>query len=79
MVIQMPDGSRYNEAHHIKPLGRGHDGPDAAKNIIVVCPNHHAMLDFGAIKLTIGDISPGHDIDLEFIRYNNTMIYKGVS
>jgi predicted HNH restriction endonuclease len=79
LVIQLPDGSMYNEAHHIKPLGRGHYGPDVAKNIIVVCPNHHEMLDFGAIKLTIGDISPGHEIGPEFIEYHNTLIYKGTS
>ncbi len=77
MVIQLPDGSRYSEAHHIKPLGGCHEGPDITKNIIVVCPNHHAMLDLGVIRLTIKDIQSGHEIGSEFIDYHNTVIYRG--
>jgi predicted HNH restriction endonuclease len=41
--------STYAEAHHIKPLGRPHCGPDIEGNIIVVCPNHHVMFDRAAL------------------------------
>jgi hypothetical protein len=43
-------------AHHIQPLGRPHCGPDCIENLIVVCPNHHAMCDYGAIKLALTDL-----------------------
>jgi len=41
--------STYAEAHHIKPLGSPHCGPDVEGNIIVVCPNHHVMFDRAAL------------------------------
>ena len=37
----------YAEVHHIKPLGQPHDGPDKLSNMIVLCPNHHALFDLG--------------------------------
>src|SRR5690606_19162445 len=45
-TIELPNGQRYAEAHHIKPLGSPHDGPDIMGNLICLCPNHHAMLDY---------------------------------
>lgn len=39
----------YSEVHHIKPLGRPHDGPDEKSNMLVLCPNHHADFDNGVI------------------------------
>lgn len=41
--------STFAEAHHIKPLGNPHCGPDIESNIIVVCPNHHVMFDRAAL------------------------------
>jgi hypothetical protein len=41
----------YAEAHHIRPLGHPHNGPDSPSNMIILCPNHHAQCDLGAIKL----------------------------
>jgi len=46
-----PDGNPYAEAHHIRPLGRPHDGPDEPENILVLCPNHHTDFDYG--RLTV--------------------------
>ncbi|MED0827669.1 HNH endonuclease [Bacillus pacificus] len=43
--------THYSEVHHIKPLGSPHNGPDIHKNIIVLCPNHHALYNYGAIPL----------------------------
>ncbi|QSG04074.1 HNH endonuclease [Natranaeroarchaeum sulfidigenes] len=48
---QGPDEDPYAEAHHIRPLGRPHDGPDEPENILVLCPNHHADFDYG--RLTV--------------------------
>ena len=78
LVIDMPAGKKYSEAHHIKPLGKPHNGPDIIENMICVCPNHHAILDYGAINLEINEIisKPGHEIAGEFISYHNAIIYK---
>jgi len=74
--IQLPDGF-YSEAHHIKPLGRPHNGPDVAENILVLCPNHHVVCDHGTLHLTVQDfkIAPQHHIAQEFIDYHNQLIY----
>lgn len=69
-------GSPYAEAHHVKPLGRPHNGPDVAANIIILCPNHHVMLDYGALPLEVKKlkIHPVHTIGLEFVEYYNKVI-----
>ncbi|MBN1328663.1 MAG: HNH endonuclease [Candidatus Heimdallarchaeota archaeon] len=41
----------YSEVHHIKPLGKKHNGPDKLSNMIVLCPNHHVEFDYGVIAL----------------------------
>jgi putative restriction endonuclease len=41
----------YSEVHHLQPLGADHKGPDNRANMIVVCPNHHALFDEGAIAI----------------------------
>lgn len=75
--IELPDGRKYAEAHHVQPLGAPHGGPDIDQNIIVVCPNHHAMLDLGAIRLRREELrlQPGHDVGQQFIDYHNNQIY----
>ncbi|MBL8225221.1 MAG: HNH endonuclease [Chromatiales bacterium] len=77
-TISLPNGELYSEAHHIKPLGRPHNGPDVAGNILVLCPNHHVMLDYGAIKLRAGAIRihPNHRIGGQYVEYHNNRIYK---
>jgi hypothetical protein len=49
--IEMLDGKRYSETHHIQPLGNPHNGPDVAGNIMVLCPNHHVEFDYGLIAI----------------------------
>lgn len=75
-TIQLPDGRAYSEAHHIIPLGTPHKGPDTPSNIIVVCPNHHAMLDLGCMNLASDEITmvDGHNISAESIEYHNSVI-----
>lgn len=71
-TIILKDEKLYAEAHHIKPLGMPHNGPDVRENILCVCPNHHVLLDYGAIKL---DISFFNEIGQEFIDYHNEHIF----
>jgi predicted restriction endonuclease len=79
--VSLADGSTYTEAHHIKPLGRPHNGPDIAENIIVLCPHHHVQLDFAALQLGREKIHSIHDhnIGSQFIKYHNSEIYGALS
>lgn len=75
--LERSDGVRYAEAHHIKPLGRDHNGPDIASNILCLCPNHHAECDLGIIQLSLDRISSSdeHRVSAEYLRYHNDHIY----
>ncbi|MEV4721715.1 YDG/SRA domain-containing protein [Micromonospora noduli] len=39
----------YAEAAHIRALGKPHNGPDVASNVLCLCPNDHLLFDTGAI------------------------------
>jgi len=43
--MNLLDGSRYSEAHHIRPLSD--DGDDAECNVLCLCPNHHVEMENG--------------------------------
>ena len=61
----------YAEAHHVKPLGSPHNGPDIPENILCLCPNCHVMLDYGAIELHAHQLP---EIRTEFVAYHNGII-----
>lgn len=44
-------GGFYAEAAHIRPLGAPHHGPDTLDNVLCLCPNHHALFDFGSFGI----------------------------
>lgn len=77
-TIELPNGKKYAESHHIIPLGAPHNGPDVCENVLCVCPNHHAELDYGVIQLLPSAIfrNEKHKISEEYIKYHNTVIYK---
>jgi 5-methylcytosine-specific restriction endonuclease McrA len=50
-TITLGNGYHYAEAHHLKPLGNPHNGPDIESNLIVLCPNHHAEFDGKSIAI----------------------------
>jgi hypothetical protein len=76
--IHLADGSRYAEAHHIRGLGEPHNGPDVIGNILCLCPNHHAELDYGVIQLVLSAVrlDDAHEVDVRFVEYHNRQIYK---
>ena len=78
-TIKLQNGSLYAEAHHIRPLGAPHNGQDIIGNIICVCPNHHAELDYGVIQILSHNLddSTGHMIDEQYVNYHNQEIYGG--
>jgi 5-methylcytosine-specific restriction endonuclease McrA len=77
-AILLPSGLSYSEAHHIRPLGKPHNGPDISSNIIVLCPNHHVMCDYGCMNLDLSNLrlSVEHQVGQEFIDYHNKEIAK---
>lgn len=76
-AVQITPIKTYSEAHHIIPLGSPHNGPDTPENILVLCPNHHVLCDYGAIQLDLSKIRivKGHLISGASIGYHNTKIY----
>ncbi|MBE3142597.1 MAG: HNH endonuclease, partial [Planctomycetes bacterium] len=64
---------------HIKPLGSPHYGRDRRDNILCLCPNCHAKLDFGVIELDSRKINCNaqqHTIGIEFVDYHNSFIFR---
>lgn len=49
-ILMTPAGP-YAEGAHIRALGRPHDGPDIASNVLCLCPNDHVRFDSGAIYI----------------------------
>lgn len=62
----------YSEGHHIQPLGAPHVGPDAAENIMIVCPQHHAEFDLGVLAI--------HPTELRVMHFDqqNSLNGKGI-
>ena len=69
----------YCEAHHLKPLGAPHHGPDIKANILILCPNHHVLFDYGALKIKGNSLKvKKHHLKPEFIDYHNRIICDNV-
>jgi 5-methylcytosine-specific restriction endonuclease McrA len=81
--IRLVDGSSYSEGHHLQPLGGPHRGPDIAANILVLCPNCHAICDMAGRLLKTSQIRDlkRHACGSDFIRYHNALARRqhGVS
>ena len=48
--IERPGGA-YAQGAYIRPLGRPHNGPDTADNILCLCPNCHVLFDGWAFAI----------------------------
>lgn len=48
--IDTRSGGFYVEVHHIHPLGGSNGGLDERENMLVLCPNHHALFDCGTVR-----------------------------
>ena len=72
-ILTLANGDLYAEAHHLQPLGGDHHGPDVIENIICVCPNHHALLDYFAISLSDIKIErhPEHSVGGVYLTFHN--------
>ena len=74
--LDLGNGGKYAESHHLKPLGKPHFGPDIEENIFCVCPNHHALLDYGAITIDRNNLIGLniHNLADEYLEYHNQQI-----
>ncbi|HEY1717965.1 MAG TPA: HNH endonuclease [Verrucomicrobiae bacterium] len=82
--IQITDNSFYIEVHHVRPLGGKHLGFDVVENMLVLCPNHHTMFDFGvprfidALHIVIHGktytLTCKHELAVASVDYHNKII-----
>ena len=60
--LKRPDEG-FSHAHHLKPLGRPHNGPDVPENVVVVCPNHHEDFENGTFTVDPESLEVRHFYD----------------
>lgn len=57
------NGNYYSEVAHIEPISLRKSGLDSPSNMVVLCPNHHKMLDLGNLNIvTSTQYSIGEDV-----------------
>jgi putative restriction endonuclease len=81
--LETPAGP-YAEGAHVRPMGRPHNGPDSANNVVCLCPNHNVLFDRGVIGIDqggsivdrlsgrrLGELTQraGHEVDPAHARY----------
>ena len=60
----------YSEGHHLKPLGKPHNGPDAKTNILILCPNCHVLFDYLVADVENVELFKGnHKLDRDYVDY----------
>jgi len=70
-------GASYSEVHHIRALGKPHEGMDRIDNMICVCPNCHVLLDLKAFTLKAHMLKISkHIINEESIDYHNSLVHS---
>lgn len=77
-TLRLSNGETYAEAHHIQPLGAPHNGPDVAENIVVLCPNHHVLFDYGAVRIAAKELRVvhGHVLGSTYVAYHNEVVVR---
>ena len=50
-TFKQTNGGHYSEVAHIEPISSQKKGVDRPTNMMVLCPNHHKMLDYGYLKI----------------------------
>jgi putative restriction endonuclease len=82
-----PLGGAYAEAAYLRPLGRPHNGPDTADNILCLCPNCHVLFDgwaftieddgtlLGAIEGSLNE-PDNHPLNREHLAYHRRLYHE---
>ncbi|PBJ12207.1 HNH endonuclease [Flavobacterium sp. ACN6] len=75
LKLEIGNNVFYSEGHHIRPLGKPHDGPDSEDNILILCPNCHVLCDNFKIKLDSEKLNKsGRVLNIQFINYHNERV-----
>lgn len=70
--LRLSRGKYYAEGHHLKPLGRQGNGPDIKGNVVCVCPNCHALLDYHAVRIRPTTLKlQRHRLGRKYIDFHN--------
>lgn len=81
--IERPGGA-YAQAAYIRPLGRPHNGPDTADNILCLCPNCYVLFDgwafaieddgnlIGALSGSLNELET-HTVNREYLAYHRRL------
>ncbi|MFH1235906.1 MAG: HNH endonuclease [Parcubacteria group bacterium] len=48
--IKTKEGKFYSEVAHLKPVATRLENVDTMQNMLVLCPNHHKLLDVGEVR-----------------------------
>lgn len=74
--LALHDGAGYSEGHHLQPLGAPHNGPDVETNIVIVCPNCHALLDRCSLELLAERLKcqPPHKVSDAYLSYHRALL-----
>lgn len=87
-VIRLNGNSDYSEGAHVIPLSKG--GQDVKENVLILCPNHHVLLDHGNVNFTeeggwhsinqSGDLrfKGGHSISKSSLEFHGTLPKKSL-
>jgi predicted restriction endonuclease len=77
--IVLSDETSYSEGAHVRPLSES--GPDIKENVLILCPNHHALIDHGEVTFSqdgswhsindagVINYKPGHTVDWRYFDY----------
>ncbi len=78
LKIKVGENRYYSEGHHIKPLGKPHNGKDVKENVIILCPNCHIKFDYGMIDIDNYNLNKDkfHKVNTEFIDYYKNNILR---
>ena len=87
--IERPGGA-YAQAAYIRPLGRPHNGPDTADNILCLCPNCHVLFDgwafaieddgslIGALSGQLNELET-HEVNRDYLDYHRRLFAEANS
>lgn len=80
-------GGAYAEGAYIRPLGRPHNGPDTADNILCLCPNCHVLFEgwafsieddgtlLGVLNGSLNELET-HNVDRKHLGYHRRLYKK---
>jgi len=76
-TIELPDGKRYAEVHHLHPVGKPHNGEDGFPNSIAIEPRTHQVIFWNQSHGEKSKLVLNHDLNPACVKYHYRKIFKG--